>query len=170
LERNGFVIEERVVAVPQCESHGAHDAAYGARRRGQAFSASSSEGRCLSLPAWVENPEFGQYFASFELSGIRVEFSTVESNATGSEFGECSGDAPWEHFDFLELEGHRVAVVASELRLLSEIMRFRPDRWEPIAAHLSRHGYDEGLLAAAIQRLPPDLQATMRDALHRTTA
>ena len=108
-------------------------------------------------------PRFGQYFASFELSAVRIEFSTVESDSP--EFGECTGDAPWQHFDILELEGHRVPVVASELRLLSEITRFRPDRWQPIAAHLTRNGYDAELLATAIRRLAPDLQATMRDAV-----
>lgn len=135
-----------------------------------ATAAMDAEGRCLSSPAWVENPEFGQYFASFDVSGVRIEFSTVESKSTRPEMGECAGDGPWQHFDVLELEGHRVPVVASELRLLSEISRFRPDRWEPIASHLSRNGYDEELLAAAIQQLPPDLQATMRNAVPRTSA
>jgi hypothetical protein len=135
-----------------------------------ATAGTAAGGRCISSPAWVENPEFGQYFASCELSGVRIEFSTVEANTTRPEISECAGDAPWQHFDVLELEGHRVRVVASELRLLSEITRFRPDRWKPIADHLARNGYDEDLLAAACRRLPPDLQATMRGAVKHTTA
>jgi hypothetical protein len=132
-----------------------------------ATAAAAAGGRCVSSPAWVESPGFRQYFASFELSGIRVELSTVDSDSTESEIGECIGDAPWRHFDVLDLEGHRVPVVASELRLLSEITRMRPDRWEPVAAYLSRNGYDEELLAAAMQQLPPDLRATMRDAVRK---
>jgi hypothetical protein len=135
-----------------------------------ATAAAAAGGRCLSSPAWVENPGFRQYFASFELSGIRVEFSTVESESTMPEIGECTGDAPWRHFDVLDLEGHHVPVVASELRLLSEITRLRSDRWEPIAASLSRAGYDEELLAAAMQQLPPHLRVTMRDAVQKPSA
>jgi hypothetical protein len=135
-----------------------------------ATAAAAAGGRCLASPAWVESPGFRQYFASFELSGVRVEFSTVESGTTMPEIGECTGDAPWRHFDVLDLEGHRVPVVASELRLLSEITRMRPDRWGPIAAHLSLNGYDEELLAAAMQQLRPDLRATMRDAVQKASA
>jgi hypothetical protein len=134
-----------------------------------ATAAAAAGGRCLSSPACVESPGFRQYFASFELSGVRVEFSTIESNSTMPEISECTGDAPWQHFDVLELEGHRVPAVASELRLLSEITRDRPNRWEPIAAYLSRTGYDEELLAELSRRLAPDLQATMRRAVQSTS-
>jgi hypothetical protein len=134
-----------------------------------ATAAGAAGGRCLLSPAWVENPEFGQYFASFDLSGVRIELSTVEPNTAAPAISECAGDAPWRHFDVLDLEGHRVGVVASELRLLSEITRLRPDRWKPIGAHLARSGYDADLLAAASRRLPPDLQAIMRGAVQPTS-
>jgi len=140
-----------------------------ARERGVvdelAAAATDAGAKCVSSPAWVEIPGFGQYFAAFELFGIRIELSTVESNATEPEIAECTGDAPWQHFDVVEIEGHRVALVASELRLLTEVTRFRPDRWEPIALHLTRGGYDEELLAAAADQLPPDVRAVMRDAV-----
>lgn len=125
-------------------------------------------GRCLSGPAGLENPEFAQYFSAFELSGVRVELSTVESTRGNTlPFGECAGDAPWENFDVALVEGFEVPLVASELRLLTEVARFRPANWKPIGAHLARHGYDNELFTRALLTLPAELQQVMRDAVTR---
>jgi len=114
----------------------------------------------------VDPTEAGpQYFAEFETAGVHVSFSTVE--VAGSAVGECIGAWPWRHFDLIELGGSPLPLVASELRLLSEVMRLRPDRWEPIGRHLSEVGVDDELFAAALSRLEahPSLQEIMRDAI-----
>ena len=70
-----------------------------------------------------------------------------------------------DHFDLVVVEGHRVPLVVSELRLLSEVARFDPDHWSPIAAHLAREGYDEALFDEALDALAPELRAVMQDAV-----
>jgi hypothetical protein len=123
-------------------------------------------GRCRFGPAWLENPDFGQYFTEIDVAGVRVELCTVEAVPGGTlPFGECAGSAPWDHFDVVVVDGHRVPLVASELRLLSEVARFRPDHWRAIGAHLSREGYDEDLFGAAIEALAPELRPVMQDAV-----
>ena len=62
-----------------------------------------------------------QYFAAYDISGIRVETSTVQpTSGDATRLGEGVGAAPWEHFELISIEGHQLPVVASELRLLSE--------------------------------------------------
>ena len=111
--------------------------------------------RVVSAVDWVERPAVRQYLAEVEIAGVPVQFSTVEATDAAGDAGrlaECTGFAPWRHFDVLEVEGHRVAVVASELRLLSEVIRARPDRWGPIGAGLAAAGYDAKLVAAIAER------------------
>lgn len=125
----------------------------------------------LSAPTWMENPGFGQYFAEYDLLGIRFSFSTAELlSEESAEVEECTGDSPWNHFDLIELEGHKIPVVASELRLLTEIARSRPERWRPIGARLQRDGYNEALFAAALERLPFDYQKVMKSAVAKDMA
>jgi hypothetical protein len=121
--------------------------------------------RPLHAAAWQQNPAFGQYFARFDLSEVRFEFSTVETPPGDVQIGECINSAPWQHFDVLVIEGRRIPVVASELRLLSEVERGRPERWKPIGAHLVRHGYDPALFDAALTTLLPTQQAAMQEAI-----
>lgn len=115
--------------------------------------------RVVSAVDWVERPGVRQYLAEVEIAGVPVQFSTVEPTDDAGEaagnagrVAECTGFAPWRHFDVLEVEGHRVAVVASELRLLSEVIRSRPDRWGPIGASLAAAGYDAELVGAIAER------------------
>ncbi len=120
----------------------------------------------VSPPTVLENPVFTQYFAAAMISGVRVEISTVEAAPDfAAEVGECTGDTPWTCFDLVAVDGHAVPVVASELRLLTEITRDRPDRWVPIGRHLARTGYDADRLAAVAQALPATLRTTLSDAL-----
>jgi hypothetical protein len=128
--------------------------------------ASALGGRCLSEPAWSETAWFGQYFAQFDLAGALVGFSTVEVSPTHPiQVGECIRHWPWQHFDVIEVGDHQVPVVASELRLQSEVVRSRSDRWRPIGDHLRRVGWDEGLFALALGALPVELQPVMREAV-----
>jgi hypothetical protein len=119
-------------------------------------------------PRALDEPGFLQYFAALEVGGVVVEVSTVESGLA-VPLSECAGAGPWEHVDHVAVGGHVLALVASELRLQSEVRRTRRDRWVPIGRHLARHGYDEDLLMAASDALPVDLRPTMRHAVATST-
>ena len=89
-----------------------------------AHAMAAAGGRRLSDPEWVTNPAFGQYFSAYDMAGVRVEVSTVEvAPRDAVSIGECTGDEPWSHADVVRVEGRLVRVVASELRLLSEVAR-----------------------------------------------
>ena len=132
--------------------------------------ADDAGGECIAPPRWLDTPFGGQYIADYEVRGVQVEFSTVElsdAEPDSSFVSECAGDAPWRYFDTIDVEGYAVRLVASELRLLSELNRGRDDRWRPIAAFLSEHGYDERLLGAAMAGVSPELVAEAQHAVVR---
>jgi hypothetical protein len=105
------------------------------------------EHRCLQPPTWL--PDARQYFTQFEVDGVGVGASTVEV-ATDADTFECIGRGPWEHFRYKGLGQHAVPVVALELRLVSELVRDRPDRYGPIIEHLRAHGADLDLVRRAM--------------------
>jgi hypothetical protein len=72
-----------------------------------------------------------QYFCSFEIDGVELEFSPVEGESD-FETGECTGSGPWTYYEHVSCDDHQVPVVALELRLITEITRQRPDRYVPI--------------------------------------
>jgi hypothetical protein len=133
-----------------------------------AAAASAGAGPGVAPPVWEGDGSFGQYIAVFELAGCRVEVSTVE---VGAGFpilvGECIRDWPWRHFDPIDVAGHEMRAVASELRLLSELVRRREDRWRPIAGDMARTGYDAGLLDTVLAQVPAPLSARARGILAR---
>src|SRR5262249_22976621 len=113
-------------------------------------------------PAWQQNPGFGQHFAEFDVDGVRLELSTVEPDpGSALAIGECVGELPWSHVDSVEIDGVRIRLVASELRLLTEVARDRIDRAAAIFRYLEATGYDGELLATARATLPPELQPLM---------
>ncbi len=131
-----------------------------------AHEADDAGATCDAVPRRIETPFGGQYIADYHFGGVLVQLSTVELSVPDpSLVAECTGDAPWLHFDTIDIDGYAVPVVASELRLLSDVIRGRADRWLPIASFLAKHGYDERLLSAAMARLPSELQADVREAL-----
>jgi hypothetical protein len=113
---------------------------------------------CLFAPAWLE--EGRQYFSRYLVDGAVVEFSTVEWE-TDSDAMECFGPGPWEHFDLVPCGPHQVPVVATELRLITELTRNRPERYGPILTHLREHGCDLALVrrGMADRKIPDALQA-----------
>jgi hypothetical protein len=113
-----------------------------------AFSAALHACRCLTPPRYLEGSR--QYFASFDMEGIAVEFSTVEWE-TASDIRECTGTGPWIHYRMATVDRYRVPVVAPELRLITELTRRRPDRYRPILSFLRERGCDVGLLRRAIE-------------------
>ena len=58
-------------------------------------------------------------------------------------------------------------VVALELRLVSELVRDRADRYEPLIGHLARHGCDVDLVrrSMADREVAPGAQAMVLDRL-----
>jgi hypothetical protein len=75
------------------------------------------------------------------------------------------GETPWRYFSLVEVAGRPVPVVASELRLASDLIRGRDDRWRPIAAHLLTTGFDLELLSQAVLGFPQALLDDLRGAL-----
>ncbi|MFG1941490.1 hypothetical protein [Nonomuraea sp. NPDC048826] len=119
-----------------------------------AFDAALSAFPCLYAPAYL--PESAQYFARYEVDGVHVEVSTVEQE-TDSDGLECVGRGPWEHYVVVRCGPYRVPVVRLELRLATELLRDRPDRYEPLLDHLAARGFDAALLDRALtaRGIPP---------------
>ena len=120
--------------------------------------------RCRMPPSLLDEPGFTQYYASFDIHDVKVEVSTVETD-TDAALSECAGPAPWSHFDHVLFNDTRLFAVASELRLLSEVSRNRPERWEPIGRQLEHNGYDAELFDAACSTLPDELRTVMNQAV-----
>jgi hypothetical protein len=120
-----------------------------------------------SAPATIIETPFGhQYLAEHRLDGVPVQFSTVESKGTGRRrLAECAGETPWRYFSLIDVAGRHVPVVASELRLASDLMRGRDDRWRPIAAHLLANGFDLELLSRAVLGFPQPMLDDLQRAL-----
>ena len=113
-----------------------------------AFSISLSSHKCLSPPLYLEGSK--QYFSSFEINGIEVEFSTVEGE-TESDTHECIGLGPWAHYKVVSCGDYQIPVVALELRLITELTRRRPDRYVPILQFMQTHGYNRKLLERGLK-------------------
>jgi len=94
--------------------------------------------------------------------------STVEIDAA-TDTGECVGSGPWVHFDLVPCGKHRVPSVALELRLVTEVARHRPDRWEPIVAYYRSHPCDVALVERGLVAYsrPPDEIACLIGSLFR---
>ncbi|MEQ4714857.1 hypothetical protein [Nonomuraea sp. B19D2] len=111
------------------------------------FAAALSSFPCLYAASWL--PESLQYFARYEVNGVHLEISTVEQE-TDSDGMECIGRGPWQHFVLITCGSHRVPVVRLELRLATELLRDRSDRYEPLLDHMAAHGFDPDLLDRAM--------------------
>ncbi|NUP01882.1 MAG: hypothetical protein HOW59_28565 [Nonomuraea sp.] len=128
------------------------------------FAAALSSFPCLYATSWL--PESSQYFTRFEVNGVELELSTVERQ-TDSDALECVGIGPWRHYVLISCGSHRVPVVGLELRLATELLRDRADRYDPLLAHLGRHGFDAELLRRAMDacRVPPPRRRLVQDLL-----
>ncbi|WP_327108674.1 hypothetical protein [Nonomuraea glycinis] len=102
---------------------------------------------CLYATSWL--PQSSQYFARYEVNQVHLEISTVEQE-TDSDGMECIGRGPWEHYVLITCGSHRVPVVRLELRLATELLRDRPDRYDPLLDHLAAQGFDPDLLDRAM--------------------
>jgi hypothetical protein len=106
-------------------------------------------------PIWLDAAS--QYFTRLTVAGVTVELSTVEIDAD-TDTAECVGSGPWVHFDLVPCGEYTVPTVALELRLVTEVARRRPDRWEPIAAYFHSHPCDLALIERGLlaHSTPPD--------------
>ncbi len=121
---------------------------------------------CLAAPAWLA--EARQYFTRFDVEGVEVEISTVEWPARTDTF-ECVGRGPWRHHVQLPIGTHVVPAVSLELRLASELVRNRPDRYLPLIDHMQLHGADVQLVLEAMRdrRVDAALQEHVAQQLQR---
>ncbi|MEU4719455.1 hypothetical protein AB0G06_07465 [Nonomuraea dietziae] len=121
---------------------------------------------CLYAASWL--PETSQYFARYEVNGVHVEISTVEQE-TDSDGMECVGRGPWQHYVLIPCGSYRVPVVRLELRLATELLRDRSDRYEPLLAHMAARGFDADLLDRAMtaRGLSVERQRLVHDRLAR---
>ena len=144
----------RVVGTAAALLHGVHlpvadiDVLLRSRAGVDAFSAALGQYECLSPPKYLDCSR--QYFASFKVQGIEIEFSTVEVNSE-SVTRECIGSGPWSHFVMARCGGRHVPIVALELRLLTELARGRADRYVPIWKFMQSRGYDRNFLARGLK-------------------
>ncbi|SEH00475.1 hypothetical protein SAMN05444920_116210 [Nonomuraea solani] len=129
------------------------------------ISAALSSFPCLYPASWL--PETSQYFARYEVNGVPLELSTVEQE-TDSDAMECIGRGPWQHYVLITCGPHQVPVVRLELRLATELLRDRPDRYEPLLDLMAAQGYEPDLLkrAMATHDLPMERRRLVNDRLN----
>lgn len=114
---------------------------------------------CLQPPIWF--PGSRQYFARYEIKGAIVEFSTVEFDVEiSNDWQECVGRGPWESPVLIHCGVYQIPTIAIELRLLTELSRQRPDRYNPILEYMCAHPCNidlvqRGMIAYSI---PQELQ------------
>jgi hypothetical protein len=113
-----------------------------------AFAAALTGFPCATPPTWLADAR--QYFARFDVGGAEVEVSTVEWPVE-TDTVECAGPGPWKHYVDVAVGEHLVPAVRLELRLVSELVRDRPDRIRPLISHLRQHGGDLDLVRRSMQ-------------------
>ena len=113
-----------------------------------AFGAALASYPCLFAPAWM--PHGRQYYAEYEINRVGVGISTVEAE-TESDAIECVGRGPWEHYVLVPCGPYTIPAVALELRLVSELVRERPDRSVPLIQHMRMHGCDTELVRRGME-------------------
>jgi hypothetical protein len=116
---------------------------------------------CVTAPKWLASAP--QYFACYSLDGVEFSVSTVEVPCDEDGW-ECQGPGPWRHYVTVDCGGHRIECVRLELRLTTEFLRDRADRYQPLLAHLGAHGADLELLkqSMTVRRIPETLACLTR--------
>jgi hypothetical protein len=111
-------------------------------------------------PRWLG--DVAQYFARVVVDEVTVELSTVEL-AAETDAAECVGVGPWAHFDSVPCGEFSVPAVALELRLVTEVLRQRVDRWQPIVDYLETRPCDIELVERGLRAnsTPPDAIAAI---------
>ena len=142
------------------------------RQNVDAFGTALAAFRCLEAPAWLAQTQ--QYYGNYEVNGVEVGISTVEV-ASEADTIETFGRGPWEHFSLLTCGRYAVPTVALELRLITELFRNRPDRYQPLIQFMQLHGCDleyirRGIVVAGVpQSMRDDILNQLREAPFRAT-
>jgi hypothetical protein len=137
------------------------------------FGSALSPFKCLQAPAWLAETQ--QYYGNYEVNGIEVGISTVAA-ASDADTIETFGRGPWEHFVLLRCGLYTVPTVALELRLITELFRNRPDRYQALIQFMQSHGCDldfirRGMVAIGLsQTMQDDVLSKLREASFRGVA
>ena len=102
---------------------------------------------CVTPPTLLA--EARQYYAAYNVHGVQVDISTVEWE-TNSECIETLGVGPWKHSILIPCDSYAIPTIALELRLVSELLRDRPDRYMPLIQWMHTNGCDIDLLKCAM--------------------
>lgn len=70
---------------------------------------------------------------------------------SASDLIETFGSGPWEHFVLVPCGNYHIPAVTLELRLITELYRDRPDRYNPLVEHLRAHDCDADLVRRGMQ-------------------
>ncbi len=104
--------------------------------------------QCTYKPSWMNDSR--QYFCSYLINNINIEFSTVEiENETDTI--ESFGNGPWLHYTDIQCGKYNIPTVTLELRLITELVRNRPERYNPIIKHLKENKCDIEYLTRAFE-------------------
>ncbi len=126
------------------------------RRGVDVFSKGLKRFECLMAPTFLE--DMRQYYAEHRIDSVEVDVSTVEIE-TDADWIETYGSGPWTHYVSLPCGPFQVPTVKLELRLITELYRNRPERYEPIIKFLKTKKFDESLLKRGTKILPEELQS-----------
>jgi len=79
---------------------------------------------------------------------------------------------PWQHYVQIDFGKHTVPAVALELRLVSELIRDRPERYTPLIGYMRSHGTDLQLVQKSMSDRGVDLMLKQQiiDQLQHDTA
>jgi hypothetical protein len=127
------------------------------RQAVDAISAGLSSWECVQQPIYLE--EARQYYSEQRVNGIELGISTVEWE-TENDGLECIGPGPWKHYEEIKCGQFMIPTVALELRLVSELLRERPERYNPLIQHMKEKGCDLDLVRQGMEArgLPTERQ------------
>ncbi len=126
-------------------------------RRGiDVFNETLKEFECLLAPTFMN--DMRQYYTEHRVNGVEVGVSTVEIE-TDADWIETYGSGPWTHYVLFPCGPFLVPTVKLELRLITELYRNRPERYEPIIEFLKTKKLDKSLLKRGTKGLPKELQS-----------
>jgi len=109
-----------------------------------------------------------QYYAEFRTNGVEVGISTVEIE-TDLDWIETYGPGLWVRYVLLPCGSHTVPTVRLELRLITELYRDRPERYNALTEYMRTKGCDAALLKRGMKGLKEDIQEKVLSRLNLCT-
>ena len=100
----------------------------------------------------TELHDMNQYYTEYSIDEIEVGISTVEID-TENDWIETYGPGPWTHYTLQPCGHYIVPTIKLEIRLLTELLRNRPERYNPIIKYLEKHEIDRELVKRGIKGL-----------------